>query len=96
MSDLTPGRPDRAIAAMLAPETPARIRVAADLSRSFSTNRLTVGFDDCDRRPMFGDLVDACDLTAGKEATAEVVAVDEDQKLIRITVDWDTLREAGQ
>lgn len=95
MSDLTPGRPDRAIAALYAPEAPARIRVAADLSRPFSTNRITVGFEDCDRPPMFGDLVDACDLTAGKEATAEVVAVDEDRKLIRLMVDWDTLREAA-
>lgn len=94
MSDLTPGHPDRAIAALFAPETPAGIRVAVDLSKPFSTNRLTVGFEDCDRPPMFGDLVDVRDSTAGKEATADVVAVDEERKLIRITVDWDTLREA--
>lgn len=94
VSDLTPGRPDRAIAALYAPETPARIRVAADLSRSFSTNRLTVGFEDCDRIPEIGDLVDACDLIDGTEATAEVVGIDEDERIVRVAVDWTTMRSA--
>ena len=94
MSDLTPGRPDLAIAALYAPEAPQRIRVATDLSKPESTSRIVVGWDDCDRTPMLGDLVDACDLFHGEEATAEVVGIDEDDRVIRIAVDWTTIREA--
>lgn len=95
MSDLTPGRPDRAIAALYAPEPPDRIRVAVDLSRPESTSRIVVGWEDCDRTPFIGDLVDACDLTRGEEATAEVVGINELDRAIRVAVDWTTLRSAS-
>lgn len=95
MSDLTPGRPDLAIAAMLAPETPARIRCAVDLSKPGSTSRIVVGFEDCDRVPSITDLVDACDLLAGEEATAEVVGIDERDRVVRLAIDWTTIRKAA-
>lgn len=95
VSDLPPGRPGRAIAALYAPETPARIRCAVDLSRPESTSRIVVGFEDCDRVPSITDLVDACDLLAGEEATAEVVGIDERECVIRIAVDWTTIRKAA-
>lgn len=95
MSDLTPGQPDRTIAALYAPETPARIRCAVDLSRPESTSRLIVGFEDCDRTPPIGDLVDACDLMRGEEATAEVVGIDERERIIKIAIDWTTIRKVA-
>lgn len=93
MSDLTPGRPDHAIAALYAPETPVRCRVSVDLSRMENSGRRTVEFDDCDYVPAIGDLVDAVDLADRREVTAEVMGIDEDERVIRIALDWTTVRE---
>ena len=93
MTDLTPGRPDLAVAAALGANLPARCRMSVDLSHAESTSRRAVEFDDCDWVPAIGDLVDACDLIDQREATAEVVGIDEDQRLIRIAIDWRTIRE---
>jgi hypothetical protein len=92
MSDLTPGRPDLAIAALYAPETPARCRVSVDLS-VLSTNRVVVSWADCDQVPFIGDLVDAVDLIGQREANAEVVGIDEDERTISVAIDWTTVRE---
>jgi hypothetical protein len=91
MRDLTPGRVDRAIAALLAPETPARAQVHVDLS-AFSTNRIPVAFEDCAPVPAIGDLVDAVDETSRQAATADVVGIDERDHVIRIAVDWTSLQ----
>jgi len=94
MSDLTPGRPDLAIAALLGAAQPARCRVAVDLSHTENSARRVVDVDDCDWPPSIGDLVDACDLADQREATAEVVGIDERQRIIRIAIDWTTIRKA--
>lgn len=94
MSDLTPGRPDLAVATLLAGAVPSRCRVSVDLSRAESTARRVVGFEDCDRPlPGIGDLVTACDLTGWREATAEVVGIDEGERTISLAIDWRTIRE---
>ena len=93
VSDLTPGRPDLAIATVLGGgAAPRRNRVAVDLS-AFSTNRIIAEYDDFDRIPMFGDLVDAVDIAGQREATAEIVGVNEQQRTAALTIDWDTIRE---
>lgn len=94
MSDLTPGRVDRTIAALYAPEQPARIRVAVDLTRAEDSARRRVPYEDCDRVPRIGEYVDACDLIEHLEATAEVVGVDELARAVRIAIDWTTVRRA--
>jgi hypothetical protein len=93
MSDLTPGRPDLAIAAVLGAARPARCRVSVDLSHAENSARRAVEFDDCDWVPAIGDLVDACDLIDQREATAEVVGIDERERLVRIAIDWTTVRK---
>lgn len=95
MSELTPGRPDRVIAALYAPEQPARIRVNVDLTRAEDSARRRVPFEDCDRPPRIGEFVDACDLLEHLEATAEVVGVDELARAVRIAIDWTTVRHAA-
>jgi len=95
MSDLTPGRPDHAIADVLAGGAPDRNRVSVDLSRGFSTNRVIASFDDCDRRPYIGDLVDAVYLASHLEAPAEVVGINEEHRTVALIVDWDRLREVS-
>jgi len=96
VSELTPGRPDQAIADVLAGGAPSRIRVSVDLSRGFSTNRVTASFDDCDRPlPEIGDLVDAVDLATHQEAPAEVVGINEEHRTVALTIDWDRLREVS-
>lgn len=94
MSDLTPGRPDLAIAAVLAGGTPIRNRVAVDLSE-FRTGRIVLDFADFDRPPFIGDLVDACDLAEHREATAEVLAVNEREHTAALVIDWATVREVA-
>lgn len=94
VSDLTPSRPDLAVAAALGADIPQRCRVSVDLSHAESTNRLAVGFEDCDYIPDIGELVDACDLIEHQEATAEVLGIDDHDRIIRIAVDWTTVRDA--
>jgi hypothetical protein len=94
MSDLTPGRVDLAVATVLGAELPARCRVGVDLSRMDNSSRRAVSYDDCDRPlPVIGDLVDAVDLIGHLEATAEVVGIDEGERVIRVAIDWRTVRE---
>lgn len=93
MSDLAPGRPDLAVAAVLGAVQAARCRVSVDLSHMENSARRAVEFEDCDYVPAIGDLVDACDLADRREATAEVVGVYEQERLIRIAIDWTTVRE---
>lgn len=96
MSDLVPGRPDLAVAAALGADMPQRCRVGVDLSRTENSGRRAVEFVDCDWVPAIGDLVDAVDLAGRLEATAEVVAIDWRQQLIRVAIDWRTVREVTQ
>lgn len=95
VSDLTPGRPDLAIAALLGAAQQARCRVAVDLSRMENSARRVVDFDDADWVPRIGEHVDACDLIDHREATAEVVGIDEQERVIRIAIDWTTIRKAA-
>lgn len=95
MSDLTPGRPDLAIAAVLASASaPVRNRVSVDLS-VLRTSRIILDWADFDRIPSIGDLVDACDLIDMREATAEVLGVNEHEHTASIAVDWTTVREVS-
>lgn len=91
--DVTPGRPDHAIAAALGAEQPQRNLISVDLSRGFSTNRVIASYDDCDRRPYIGDLVDAVDLASHQEAPAEVVGINEEHRTVALVIDWDNVRE---
>lgn len=95
MSDLTPGRPDLAVATVLAGTVPARCRVSVDLSRMENSGRRAVEYDDCDYVPRIGEMVDAVDLADQREATAEVVGIDERERLVRIAIDWMTVRQVS-
>lgn len=92
MTGLTPGRPDLAVAAVLGAGPAIRCRVSTDLSR-LSTNRVVIGWADCDVVPFIGDLVDAVDVIEMREATAEVVGLDDQERTISIAVDWTSVRE---
>jgi len=92
VSELTPGRPDRAVAAVLAGGTPVRVKVSIDLTE-FRTNRIVVGFDGFGMVPSIGDLVTACDLVEGREATAEVLGVNDIERIASIVIDWTSVRE---
>jgi hypothetical protein len=95
VSDLTPGRPDLAVATVLAGESaPIRNRVSVDLSQ-FRTSRIVLDFADFDRRPFVGDLVEACDLIDHREASAEVLGVNEREHTAAIVIDWATVREVS-
>lgn len=94
MSDLTPGRPDLAVAAVLAGGMPARNRVSVDLSE-FRTGRIVLDFADFDHVPSIGDLVDACDLIDQREATGEVLGLNEREHTAAIVIDWATVREVS-
>jgi hypothetical protein len=97
VSDLTPGRVELAVAAALGAELPARCRVGVDLSRMDNSSRRAVSYEDCDRPiPAIGDVVDAVDLIGRLEATAEVVGIDEGERLVRVAIDWRTVRESGE
>lgn len=95
MSDLTPGRPDRAIATLLGGQTTERATVYVDLSHPESTSRLVVAFEDCTAVPHIGDLIDAVDPPSHRAATAECVGINERDRIIRVAVDWTTLREVA-
>ena len=93
MSDLTPGRPDLAVAVVFgAGVETAGNRVSVDLS-VLRTNRIIVDWADFDRIPAIGDLVTACDLIDLREATAEVLGVNELDHTASIAIDWTTVRE---
>jgi hypothetical protein len=97
MSDVTPSRVIQAVATVLGAEMPARCRVGVDLSHTENSARRAVSFDDCDRPiPAIGDLVDAVDLVGRMEATAEVVGIDEGERLVRVAIDWRTVRESSE
>lgn len=93
MTGIAPEPPDHAIARLLAGGLPDRNRVSVDLAE-FRTNRVVVDFDDCDRVPAIGDLVDAVDLIDHREATAEVVSVNTHEHTAALVINWDTVREA--
>lgn len=95
MSDLTPGRPSLAVAAALGSGPVIRCRVSVDLSHMENSARRAVPFEDCDMIPSIGDLVDAVDLIEHREATAEVAGIDEDERVIRIAIDWTSVREVS-
>lgn len=95
MSDLIPGRPNLALAAVLGADMPVRCRVSVDLSHMENSGRRAVAFEDCDQVPAIGDLVDAVDLIDQREATAEVVGIDEHERVIRLAIDWRTVREVS-
>jgi hypothetical protein len=92
VSDLVPGRPDRAIAVVLGAEAPAPNRVAVDLSR-FTTNRVVVEFHDFDRLPAIGDEVTAVDFADQREAPAEVLGINTDSRTVALVVDWTRIRD---
>jgi hypothetical protein len=96
VSDLTPGCPDLAIATVLGADSgdPVRNRLSVDLS-VLRTNRVVVDWADFDRAPFIGDLVTACDLIDMREATAEVLGVNELERTASIAIDWRTVREVS-
>lgn len=93
MSDLTPGRPDLAVASVLAGGLAPRNRAAVDLSRPYATNRVLVDWEDCDRVPAIGDRITAVDATTRQEADADVVGLDEERHTAALAIDWTTIRE---
>jgi hypothetical protein len=97
VSDLTPARVELAVATVLGAELPTRRRVSVDLSHTENSARRAVSYDDCDRPiPAIGDLVDAVDLIGRLEATAEVVGINEGERLVRVAIDWRTVRESSE
>ena len=94
MSDLTPDRPDRAVASVLAGQQPAPNRVAVDLAE-FRTGRIVVSFDEFDRAPAIGDMVVACDLRTHREAAAEVMGINEHDHAAALVIDWSTERQVS-
>lgn len=90
---MTPGRPDLAVATVLAGGLPSRTRIYVDLSRPFATNRIVVDFDACTRIPGIGELVTAYDSAEQQEATAEVVGLNWEQRTVSLAVDWTTVRQ---
>lgn len=94
MSEWTPGHPDHAVAAVLGARIPPRCRIAVDLSHTENSARRAVDYADCDYTPAIGEVVDAVDLIDGRAATAEVVGLDERQRIVRIAIDWTTIRQA--
>jgi hypothetical protein len=94
MSELTPSRPNLALATVLGAAAPVRNRVSVDLS-VLRTTRIVVDWADFDRIPFIGDLATACDLIEMREATAEVLGVNEHDRTASIAIDWTTVHEVS-
>lgn len=92
MTGLAPEPVDRAIARILAGGLPARIEI--DYNQRDHNGHTPARFDHCDRIPELGETVTVHQPEDGTEGDATVAGIDEDRGIVRLDVDWASLRDS--